>query len=562
MAGARNDFDYDITILGSGMAGGILALCCRSMGLRVLLVEKGDHPRFAIGESVTGEALRRLDFLAGHFDVPLLRDLSSYPRIKRAGLPVATWPKSHVTFVQHTVGRKVSAEHPEEIVLQASTWPIGPDAHLYRADIDLFLKDKAVEAGADYLPHTEPLSFAFDPARGAALELRSAEGERIRTVHSRLVIDATGPQRWLARHLGIDRVDSEQVPMASSSVYAHLRGVKRWEDVLGARPMVLPRDHGTLLHCGASGVFWVIPFDNGITSVGWVSTQPLPADAEPEQIFRDALAAYPSLAEQMSEATPVGPVRRADRLQYSTSKVAGDGWFLLPGSAEFSDPLFSVGIPLTLAGVSRILLRIEQADRSRPITERDMAGLEETFRLESAYIRKFTIASKRCFYDFDLTRLAIWLNRLVIFREGAYIDGSSAEAATAAAWGAEDRSIREVVDAFYDFVADIDLDQPIQEATKRRLQEIIAAGDADGFLSTSFGRMREDGIYVNSLPRMIDFCLRTRRHPLGLGKVGGLLQISRRWFRGFLPDRGPKAGPARRPDPQVLPAQLKSLVYP
>ena len=42
---------YDIAIVGSGFAGSLLAMIARRCGRSVLLLEKGAHPRFAIGES-------------------------------------------------------------------------------------------------------------------------------------------------------------------------------------------------------------------------------------------------------------------------------------------------------------------------------------------------------------------------------------------------------------------------------------------------------------------------------------------------------------------------------
>ena len=44
---------YDLAIVGSGFAGSLLAMIARRAGRSVLLLEKGAHPRFAIGESST-----------------------------------------------------------------------------------------------------------------------------------------------------------------------------------------------------------------------------------------------------------------------------------------------------------------------------------------------------------------------------------------------------------------------------------------------------------------------------------------------------------------------------
>ena len=42
---------YDLVIIGSGFGGSLLGLIARSLGRSVLLLEKGRHPRFVIGES-------------------------------------------------------------------------------------------------------------------------------------------------------------------------------------------------------------------------------------------------------------------------------------------------------------------------------------------------------------------------------------------------------------------------------------------------------------------------------------------------------------------------------
>lgn len=552
-------FDYDVVILGSGMGGSLLGILCRAIGLRVLLVEKGDHPRFSIGETVGGEVLRRLDYLAERYNVSLLSDLSSYCRIKKAGLPVATWPKVHGTFIRHELGKRVDPVHPEEIMVQASSWPLGPDAHVYRPDFDLFLKNQAVERGATYLPHTESTAYRFDPESGSSIDLRSKDGQS-QTVTCRLLVDATGPARWLSRQLGIIREDSAIIPMASAAIFAHFRNAKPWEVVCGGPKLAFPRDQGTLLHVGALGLVWVIPFDNGITSAGWVTSERLPSEGTPEELFWNAINQYPSLAEQLKGAEVVTNYYRVDRLQYSAERVAGDGWFLMPASAEFSDPLFSVGMPLTLAAITRLARRLEQLDRDKPVMTTDLADLETRFRAESEYIRKFTIATKKCFLDFGLLHRAVNLYRLVIFREGGYIHASDPEAADAAAFGVDDPKVREIIDAFYQCVMEIDFSAPISEATRERLDDVIRRRDVDGFGESAWGKLRDDGVYVNSIPQMVHYFWKARHLPLGLGNVDGFRRVSGRWLRSF-PDLLRNRGDGTQPLPRgLIRDQLRAMV--
>jgi FADH2 O2-dependent halogenase len=47
------NLDVDLAVVGSGFSGSLLAMIARRLGLSVALLERGRHPRFAIGESST-----------------------------------------------------------------------------------------------------------------------------------------------------------------------------------------------------------------------------------------------------------------------------------------------------------------------------------------------------------------------------------------------------------------------------------------------------------------------------------------------------------------------------
>ena len=64
--------DFDLVIIGSGFGGSILSMVARRLGLKVLLAEKGSHPRFAIGESTSPLTNLILEQLADAYDLPFL----------------------------------------------------------------------------------------------------------------------------------------------------------------------------------------------------------------------------------------------------------------------------------------------------------------------------------------------------------------------------------------------------------------------------------------------------------------------------------------------------------
>src|SRR5258708_7635048 len=75
--------DFDLAIIGSGFGGALLAMVARRLGLSVLLVERGRHPRFAIGESASPLTNLILEQLAVRYDLPRLLPLTTYGNWQR-----------------------------------------------------------------------------------------------------------------------------------------------------------------------------------------------------------------------------------------------------------------------------------------------------------------------------------------------------------------------------------------------------------------------------------------------------------------------------------------------
>jgi len=74
---------YDVAILGSGMAGGMLGAVLARNGVSVLLLDAATHPRFAVGESTIPYTSGMTRLIAARYQVPELRALSSFKGIKK-----------------------------------------------------------------------------------------------------------------------------------------------------------------------------------------------------------------------------------------------------------------------------------------------------------------------------------------------------------------------------------------------------------------------------------------------------------------------------------------------
>src|SRR4249919_2148156 len=104
--------DTDIAIVGSGFSGSLTALALRRRGMRVALIERGRHPRFAIGESSTPLANLLIEELADRYDLPRIRPLSKWRTWQKAYPQLGCGLKRGFSFFQHQLGRPF-ADGPE-----------------------------------------------------------------------------------------------------------------------------------------------------------------------------------------------------------------------------------------------------------------------------------------------------------------------------------------------------------------------------------------------------------------------------------------------------------------
>ena len=91
--------DADVAVVGSGFSGSLAALALRRRGRRVVLIERGRHPRFAIGESSTPLANLLLEELADRYDLPRIRPFSKWGSWQRMRPGRGLRPEAGVQFL-------------------------------------------------------------------------------------------------------------------------------------------------------------------------------------------------------------------------------------------------------------------------------------------------------------------------------------------------------------------------------------------------------------------------------------------------------------------------------
>ncbi len=357
--------DYDLAVIGSGFGGSLLAMVACRLGLSVLLLEKGRHPRFAVGESTSPLANLLLEQLARRYDLPRLLPLTSYGAWQRTYPQIGCGLKRGFTYFHQQAGRdyRTRPDRANQLLVAASPHDDVADTHWLRADVDEFLAQEAAAVGVEYQEGVT-LDAPEWHADGATLT-GHRQGQALKT-RARLVVDATGPRGFLSRARGVPEAAFVNYP-PTQSLYSHFTGVRRCDALPQYGFSALspyPMDDAALHHVFDGGWMWVLRFGNGVTSAGVAVTDALAHKlglGDGEAAWQRLLARFPAVAEQFADAVAVRPFTRVPRLAYRAATAAGRGWALLPSAAAFVDPLFSTGIPLTLLGIERLGLILEEA---------------------------------------------------------------------------------------------------------------------------------------------------------------------------------------------------------
>ncbi len=357
--------EYDLAIIGSGFGGSLLAMVARRLGLKVLLLEKGSHPRFAIGESTSPLTNLLLKTIARRYDLPRLMPLTSFGPWLRTYPEIVCGLKRGFTFFHHQAGESysVSPDRKNQLLVAASPHDELSDMHWLRSDVDHFFLNEAVAAGAEYVDHVslQPPKWTGDLATLAG----EREGQQFE-YRAQLIVDASGPRGYLHRSLNLTEQVFANYPK-TQALYTHFSGVRRCDsmaeyDTPGIPPY--PIDDAALHHVFEGGWMWVLRFNNGVTSAGVALTDALANElklSDGESAWPRVLSRFPTIARQFDHAEAIRPFVYSPKLSYRCVVAGGPGWVMLPSAGAFIDPLFSTGIPLTLLGIERLGRILQEA---------------------------------------------------------------------------------------------------------------------------------------------------------------------------------------------------------
>ncbi|MDO5971724.1 NAD(P)/FAD-dependent oxidoreductase [Flavivirga aquimarina] len=312
--------NVDVLIIGAGPSGCVAASYLQNNGLKIKVVEKSNFPRFVIGESLLPRCM-------DHFEeVGLLECLKAQGFERKDG---ARFLKGDVVCNfdfsdKHTKGWDW-------------TWQVP------RADFDDVLSKELIKKGVDIAFEHEVTDVVFDENGVSKTTIKNKQGD-ISTINAKFIVDSSGYGRVLPRLLNLD------VPSAlpkHSSIFTHVKDIKRPEGREGTLITFDVIDTNTWL--------WVIPFSNGVTSIGYVSDTEYMESFEGNNTEKltEMLKLSDYYYDRFKDLDFLFEPINIKNYSKSVKQLYGKGYALTGNSAEFLDPVFSSGV--TFATESALL---------------------------------------------------------------------------------------------------------------------------------------------------------------------------------------------------------------
>ncbi|MCO5237394.1 MAG: tryptophan 7-halogenase [Chitinophagaceae bacterium] len=342
----------DVLVIGAGPAGTVAASIVHQAGYKVRIVEKMKFPRFVIGESLLPRCMEALE------------EAKFLDALKTRGFQ----EKNGAKFVKNG---KICDYQFEDQYTQGWKWTW----QVQRADFDHTLAETVEAMGVPVQYEATVTNIVFNDDGKSVTTVEDTNGNK-QFIEARFIIDGSGYGRVIPRMFNLER-PSNLSPM--KALFAHTVDTRR--------NMADEPDRITIVVHKDSVWIWIIPFSNGITSLGFVGHPDFFDDFEgsPDEKFRAMIATDPYVSERFKDVELVFDPKTLQSWSSTTDKFYGNGFVLTGNATEFLDPVFSSGV--TLATVSSQLaaklvirkLRGEPVDWEKEYMDIMMQGIN-TFR--------------------------------------------------------------------------------------------------------------------------------------------------------------------------------------
>ena len=327
----------DVLVIGGGPAGSTVATLLARKGWRVTLLEKANHPRFHIGESLLP------------MNLPILERLGVLEQVRAVGVHKAgaDFPLDATRYNSFHFRRAIDPK-------------FGYSFQVKREEFDQLLFEHARSNGVDAREQIKVDSVEWDAggrasvratqfAPGAADAPATAE----RMFRPRYLIDASGRDTFLGNRL---KLKAKNDLHQSAAIFSHFRGVQRQSGEDGGNISV---------HRFAHGWMWLIPLREDVMSVGVVCFPDYlrTRRGESEAFLLRTLESEPMVRQRMQNAERIAPVHVTGNYSYTCKRMTGPGWVMVGDAFAFIDPVFSSGVYLGMNSAEQAAIVVDGALR-------------------------------------------------------------------------------------------------------------------------------------------------------------------------------------------------------
>lgn len=341
----------DVLVIGAGPAGSIAASMINKAGYKVKMVEKEKFPRFVIGESLLPRVMDHLE------EAGLLEAVKNAGFQQKFGAKFVSGDKiCDFNFAeQFTKGWKYTYQVP-------------------RSEFDKILADTTASMGVDLQYETAVKDIKFN-GTDSVTTVVDKDGKESQ-IAAKFIVDASGYGRVIPRMFNLDKPSNFD---PRKTHFTHFKDLKRPEGVDGNRITIVVHQQRTWI--------WIIPFSNGVTSVGFVGDPSFFTDfsEDPTERMKAIVASNNETKDRFGDAEMMFEPRTIEGFAISTKQLYGDGFVLCGNATEFLDPVFSSGVTFAMESGNKAAklvceaLKGNHVDWQKDYTDYMMRGIN-TFR--------------------------------------------------------------------------------------------------------------------------------------------------------------------------------------
>jgi flavin-dependent dehydrogenase len=318
----------DVVIVGGGPGGAAAAMFLLEQGIKPLIIEKVQFPRYHIGESLTGGGALVLRQLG------LEQEMYSRKHPVKLGVKVYGQSKKGTWFVP-VIGRGDDGK-----LFLCDTWQVR------RSDFDQMMLNIAIDRGAEFMlgQAIRPIQSGDGTVRG--LTVRMPDGG-VQEIQSEVLLDCSGQATWLGNLGGITGPKFLGAYDKQIAIFSQVEGAIR--DNGPERDQ--NKDNTLIFYKEKYHWGWFIPLDENTVSVGIVSPAAYFLDkkeSRSEYLAREIRELHPDLARRIPDPKFVEDVHVIPNYSYQVKGFCGKGFACVGDAHRFIDPIFSFGLTVAL----------------------------------------------------------------------------------------------------------------------------------------------------------------------------------------------------------------------